>query len=326
MTIRFDYSAPNCSGQATICPCCDSPRILDSWSVKRLQKEVLWCGSCGFGWLHPAPTNEELRKHCEMSLPHRPSNDEEKGVGFARRIQQINNLTGKRGRLLDVGSGMGHFLNAARRHGWQVTGVEPQMKAASYCVKNWGIEPYRGFIEDFGFDPGSFDVVTLWDVWEHVYDPLRLLDHCIDLVSPGGLLALAIPNASGWPARLFRGNWRYVMSIHLNYFTLPFVNSVLTAKELKIETVCHTLKLHSLIQSMCSALSIGLNIEKFMKVGCEVSDHSEGRDFHEISGSAQRVFTKKNLLAFMRAVVLKMNLARLPLPVGDLMDIYCRKI
>lgn len=322
----IDHNVIDHSRQQAICPCCGAFRIVDRWAVKRLGKEVLWCGSCGFGWLHPAPTKEEIRKHCEMSQPHRPSTDAEKDLGFVRRIRQINALTSERGRLLDVGSGMGHFLNAAKRHGWQVTGVEPQRNAVAYCTENWGIEPYRGFMEDFRFQREFFDVVTLWDVWEHVHDPLPLLDHCIELLSPGGLLVIAVPNASGWPARLFRGDWRYVMSIHLNYFTLPYVESILTARGLRIESIGHTLKLQSLVQSLCASFDIGLNIERVMRLGSGTAHSADGHVPQHNRESGRRGSFRNNLLAIMRGLVLKMNLARLPLPVGDLMDIYCRKM
>ena len=73
-------------------------------------------------------------------------------------------------------------------------------------------------LEDISLNSELFDAVTIWDVWEHVHMPLDFIDRCISFLAPHGLLALSIPNASGYPATLFKGNWRYVMFTHLNYF------------------------------------------------------------------------------------------------------------
>ena len=94
---------------------------------------------------------------------------------------------------------------------------------------------FKGSVEDINFDDESFHAVTLWDVWEPVHQPIRFIDRCINLLKPGGLLAMAIPNASGWPARLFKGNWRYVIFTHLNYFTFPYVKEVMASKGLFIQ-------------------------------------------------------------------------------------------
>ena len=187
------------------CPACGSAHKAEEWPTRRIdgRKKVLWCVDCGFGWQHPLPTPKEIHDYYSGFPPYNLHGANEKEEGFGRRLRRINKLMPNRGRLLDIGSGLGFFLKVAQTDGWDVTGVEPQESAAEHCRKSFNINPHVGLLQDQNFDPESFDVVTLWDVLEHVHNPLEFLDKCIELVAPKGLLILAIPNASGWPARYF---------------------------------------------------------------------------------------------------------------------------
>ena len=78
--------------------------------------------------------------------------------------------------------------------------VVPEESAADYCRQQLGINPHVMPIEEIDLPPGIFDVVTVWDVWEHIHSPVEFIDQCIRLLAPKGLLALSIPNASGYPA------------------------------------------------------------------------------------------------------------------------------
>ena len=205
------------------CPACGSGQILKTWPKCRFDKnrEIRWCKKCGFGWQYPLPTPDEIRNYYKNFSTYNIHGEDEKEKGFQKRIRQINKMVPKRGKLLDVGSGLGYFLKVAIKNGWRATGVEPQASAAEYCKNILGIDVYSGFVDDLELE--SFDVVTLWDVLEHVHDPLNFLSRCIESLVPGGLLIFSVPNASGWPARIFKGKWRYSMYTHLNYFSMPYI-------------------------------------------------------------------------------------------------------
>jgi 2-polyprenyl-3-methyl-5-hydroxy-6-metoxy-1,4-benzoquinol methylase len=104
-------------------------------------------------------------------------------------------LEGTTGRLLDVGCGLGFFVQAAGKvPGWQAEGWEISVLAARWGVERLGVRIATGPLEDAGFARGSFDLVTLWDVIEHLADPHATLGGCRDLLRDGGRLFLHTPN------------------------------------------------------------------------------------------------------------------------------------
>lgn len=106
-------------------------------------------------------------------------------------------------KLLDVGSSYGFFLDEARRQGWQVVGMELALDQAAWAREHLGL-PVVEDLESRELEPHSFDVLTLWDVIEHVEDPHSFLKRCHTLIRPGGVVLLKTPNAEGL---LQRGPW-----------------------------------------------------------------------------------------------------------------------
>ena len=306
---------------------CNSYHIADHWPTRRIagNKAILWCAKCGFGWQHPLPTPEMIQNYYSEFSTYNLPGANEKEKSSRRRLNRINHLKPNRGRLLDIGSGLGHFLALARKEGWDVAGVEPQKSAAEYCRKHQNIDVYRGFVEELDLKPETFDVVTLWDVLEHVHEPLQFLAESARLVAPNGLLIIAIPNASGWPAMVFKGRWRYVMFTHLSYFSIPYIRRVIADQGLHIIRMDHTVKIQSLIQGVAAWFPVDINTEKLIRMGRKGSSE---RDRPEQMASETRLESShmgSEILYQIRRIVLKINLARLPAPVGDLMDLYCGK-
>lgn len=310
------------------CPSCYSKTIYRRWKNCRIKgsKEILWCKKCGLGWQYPLPTPEEVRRYYENYPTYNLHGESEKEIGFEKRIQKINSLMPGKGRMIDVGSGLGYFLKIAKAHRWTVYGIEPQESAANFCKNEFGIEVYKGFIETFDAESNSFDVVTIWDVLEHVHNPLNFLHNCIRLLKPGGLMVISIPNASGWPARIFKGNWRYVMFTHLNYFTIPYICNILNSNGMIIKSTTHTIKAQSLLQGFASWLPMKINTEKILRLGrsnsTELGRKEQGAST-SILESHQFSFL---FLKTLRYVILKLNLTPISFAIGDLMDIYCRKL
>lgn len=110
---------------------------------------------------------------------------------FCRRF-----LAGRSGRLLDVGCGLGFFVRRASQvSGWETFGSEMSAPAAEFAREVLGVKTVvRGRVQDAGFEPASFDVITLWDVIEHIPDPDPMLSHLRSLLVPDGMLFIHTPN------------------------------------------------------------------------------------------------------------------------------------
>lgn len=151
--------------------------------------------------------------------------------------------SGTYGRLLDVGCSAGLFLQEARACGWDVTGVEPSRWLAEQARGRLGADvvvcaPF----ETATLEPSSYDVVTLWDVLEHVTDPEAFLTKAESLLKPGGLLVVNVPNLRSWIARAFGRRWPLLLPEHLFYFSprslqLLFSQHGLAEPELRVHPV-----------------------------------------------------------------------------------------
>jgi 2-polyprenyl-3-methyl-5-hydroxy-6-metoxy-1,4-benzoquinol methylase len=125
-----------------------------------------------------------------------------------------------RGRLLDVGCGSGVQLERMRALGWEVEGVDVDA-AAVQNARRKGLNIHLGDLEDCRFPDGSFDVVTMSHLIEHVGNPQRLLRECHRILKPSGRLVLVTPNAQSWGHRIFRDRWRGLeVPRHLFVFTV----------------------------------------------------------------------------------------------------------
>lgn len=310
------------------CPVCNAKSVEQQWDAQQklgYGKMISWCADCGFGWQNPLPTPKEINDYYDNYTVYNIHGENEKEESSLKRINRINKLMPNRGRLLDIGSGLGYFLKIAQENGWNVAGIEPQKSAALYCQNQLKIKVYTENIESIRFKHKSFDVITLWDVFEHIHEPMEFLNRCLNLLASGGLLVIAVPNASGLPARIFKGKWRYIMGTHLNYYTVPYIQRIITDRCMYIERIDHTIKVQSLLQGFTSLLPFQVNTERIIRLGRRNSIESGRPEQATTQSPWERLPLMAKLLGSVRKYVLKINLTTLPGQYGDLMDLYCRK-
>lgn len=120
---------------------------------------------------------------------------------FGEILDELEPFRGS-GRLLDVGTSIGLFLDLARQRGWSGIGTEFGARALAYARDELGLEVYDRPLAELGLEPGSFDVVTLNSVLEHVNRPLELLAEVRDLLRAGGALYLIVPNVDSLACRV----------------------------------------------------------------------------------------------------------------------------
>ncbi len=125
-----------------------------------------------------------------------------------RTAEFVNSLAPGGGRLLDVGCGVGDFLVTIRRlfPAWHVSGVEPIHEAAAHARQR-GLPVVTGTLDDVPDTGAPLSVITLWNVLEHLADPLAFLHAVKQRLAPDGILCLAVPVHDSWEARLFGKYW-----------------------------------------------------------------------------------------------------------------------
>ncbi len=157
---------------------------------------------------------------------------------FARRLRYLHRFI-QPGRLLDVGCAAGFFLDEARRLGWEVHGLDVSAFAVQYARDRFGYDVRRGSLLDQQDAPGSFDLISLWDVIEHVPDPKAYIRHSAQLLRAGGVITLATPDVDSLPARLTGRRWvGYKLSEeHVYYFSVRTLSRMLTEAGFEIVDV-----------------------------------------------------------------------------------------
>jgi len=129
------------------------------------------------------------------------------------------------GRLLDVGAGWGHFVFAGRQTAFQAEGIEPSERNVAFARQHLGVPVTHGsFLDMTAVD--AFDVVTMWDVLEHINEPFAFVQQAYRVLKPGGIVVIKVPDASSGIARFFGKFWHNIGHKHVNLFgkhTLPLL-------------------------------------------------------------------------------------------------------
>ncbi len=129
--------------------------------------------------------------------------------------------------LLDVGCGEGFFLFNADNAGYRTKGIELSREAAAYGKKEFNLEIEAMAFEELNLPENYFDVVTMWQVLEHIPHPLETLKEAHRILKPGGLIAASTPDFGGIPSRILRRNWWNIRSLHINQFTTSTLIGIL---------------------------------------------------------------------------------------------------
>lgn len=181
--------------------------------------QVVRCRRCSLQYVNPRLREELIVSgYTEGDDPRYVSQLDARERTFAGSLATIERALGRKGRLLDIGTAAGAFVAAARKAGWDASGCEPNKWLAEFGARHYGIDIRQGSVFDHDYEPGSFDVVTLWDVIEHTPNPVDVVEHCRTLLKPGGLLVINYPDIGSWIARALKRKWLFLISVHLFYF------------------------------------------------------------------------------------------------------------
>jgi 2-polyprenyl-3-methyl-5-hydroxy-6-metoxy-1,4-benzoquinol methylase len=139
------------------------------------------------------------------------------------------------GKLLDFGSGSGWYGHRMSQRGWKVTCMDFTSHAAQKVTERFGLPALVGTLPHPDVQPGSFDVITMGCVLEHVHEPQEVVKAAVQALRPGGLLVIAVPNLASWGFRYFGKTWWPLeLPRHLLHFTPRTLRLLLQANGLEI--------------------------------------------------------------------------------------------
>lgn len=191
-------------------------------TLYRRHYPIVRCRQCGLVYANPRPSEEEvLKAYQDVVDPLYLQEETGRLLTFRRHLSTVEDVAGPsqgEGRLLDVGCYTGLFLQAAQERGWEAWGLEPCHWAAQEgCAR--GLTILEGTLRGVCLEPESFDVLTLWDVAEHLPHPRATFTEASRVLKPGGWIIVQSMNIESWPARLLGPYWPWLMEMHLYYFS-----------------------------------------------------------------------------------------------------------
>jgi len=224
------------------CPLCNGENFslfLDQKDAIYFERRIVTCDDCGLMLVNPQPTEEELaafyngdfsvtgkrklwnrklKKYTyvetspstgqpnEHKLNHNPQEER-----VSKRISTLNRIKPPPAGILDIGCREGAFLKKAREKGYECRGVELSSRFAEIARDRAGVEVFCGTLEQFasGSCAGErFEIITLWDVIEHLTDPAATLSEINRLQENGGVLAVSTPNLASYRYYRYGHRWR----------------------------------------------------------------------------------------------------------------------
>jgi len=146
---------------------------------------------------------------------------------FLRKLRDIESLK-KFGKLLDIGCAMGFFLDVARQKGWETYGIELSKYSANVAKNELGLNVLNCELIQANFPDNYFDVVTMWDVIEHLPDPALNLKEIYRILKKDGLLVITTGDIDNINARVFKRRWILIAPPwHLYYFSRNTLKAIL---------------------------------------------------------------------------------------------------
>ena len=256
--------------------------------------QIVQCNHCGHVYTNPRWTDEELLE--AYSIVQDDIYEEEREgreLTFDRHLDHLEKLIGAgNGRkLLDVGAYIGVFVEVASEAGWDAQGIEPSTWAVQ-VAKQRGIKVNRGTLEYPVFQESQFDVITMWDVIEHLPRPKADTAKAFDLLKPGGHLVIHTMDIDSQTARLMGKRWPWLMDMHLHYFSKESLGRMLQDSG------------YELIWSGAQG--------RYLRVGYLAS---------RLGGMSQSI----GRIAYKASEITRLNKRAIPVNFGDLFTVYARK-
>jgi SAM-dependent methyltransferase len=236
----------------TSCPSCHSVNIAQAvkatdHTVSHKEFEIWECADCGLRFTQNVPNAASIGQYYQSDDYISHTNTTKGLVNRLYHMVRRHTLSEKRnlihsatrmkkGKLLDIGAGVGAFAGYMQEQGWEVTGLEPDEETRARAAEQNGVQ-LRPATDLYSLTPGSYDVITLWHVLEHVHDLHAYLEQLSKLLKREGRIFIAVPNYTSYDASVYRGYWAaYDVPRHLYHFSPGAIDGLLSQHGLQLIT------------------------------------------------------------------------------------------
>lgn len=230
--------------------------------------KIVSCKKCGLTYINPRPDNKEMEKYYPDNYygKRRPLLEKYTILSRMRKIEKEvqkrsdNNVK----RILDIGCGRGLMLSEFKKKGWEVFGTELSEYSCELARNNFNIEVIKGDVELHEFPENSFDVITMWHVFEHLSNPGKTLEIIYSLLKKDGILIIEVPNFGSLQSILSRGRWFHLdPPRHLYEYSSRTLSNLLLKKSYNIYKIKYSsieYDMFGMIQSLLNIISNRQNL------------------------------------------------------------------
>ncbi|HZY09660.1 MAG TPA: class I SAM-dependent methyltransferase [Bacteroidota bacterium] len=256
---------------------------------------IVRCNVCGLVYANPRWQSAVVED--SYSIVEDPIYIEERDgreLTFRRNLapfEKFINGNSHTRRLLDVGCHIGVMVEIAQEHGWEAWGIEPS-EWASQHARERGLHVIMGTLNDAQIPNDYFDVVTMWDVVEHLTDPAREINNAYRVLKPGGIIALHTIDIESLFARFMGKRWPWLMEMHLYYFSPRTLGKMLERAGFQV-------------------LEFGAQ-GRFLRLGYFIT---------RIKPYSKSIYRMLSTVA----TIMRLNTIAIPINFGDLFTVYARK-
>jgi len=152
-------------------------------------------------------------------------------------LKHLNGLISYHETLLDIGCFCGVFLNTAKQAGWQCYGIEPLVMPAIYARGNYNLTVKTDTLRGDIYPREFFDTVTSFQVFEHLITPDKEINLIRNLLKPGGLLMIEVPNIDTFIVKLLGKKHRHFVQDHVSFFSAKTLGRLLAQHGFKVRKV-----------------------------------------------------------------------------------------
>ena len=221
MSMENDFIKPVCE----LCHSCDIRKLYTKDGIT-----IVRCFNCGLCFVFPREAPETIAKRYNSYEYFDNKYVQKYGYGkyednrflndlwITKILKRISRYANPPGKALDIGCAMGYFLLQAKNIGWEVEGLERSEYAVRSAREHFNLTIHHETLEDNSLPSESYQLVTLFDVIEHVQNAAKAFQELQRIVKPKGWVVITTPNEGGWTRIVMRKYWFHFKPLEHAYF------------------------------------------------------------------------------------------------------------
>ena len=238
---------------------------------KDMEFQIVRCNNCGFIFMNPMLTEEGIKKVYNSEYFHDYSSSviDEKdrksaNIFYHYLLKKIEKQTGmNKGNLLDIGCATGLFLDSVKKAnpGWRLYGCDTSRECVELGRKGLKLNLKVGEIENCNYPENFFELVTMFEVIEHIRSPMTSLKEINRVMKKGGYLVIQTGNNDSLISKIYGKKHSYFIIYHVSYFSLKTIKMALEKNGFNV------IKIGGIHYSQEVQLSeLGFNVKIYLKL------------------------------------------------------------